>query len=84
MLGALRILAFCVCGRLAINMTFKFDEIFERVLKQHDENPKIQNEDLMDILLKIYQDDKSEFKITRTHLKAILLVSHIFVCFLIF
>ena len=84
MLGPLRILAFWVHGRLAINMTLKFDEIFERVLKQYDENPKIQNEDLMDTLLKIYQDDKAEFKITRTHLKAILLVSHIFVCFLIF
>lgn len=71
----LRILAFWVYGRQAINMTLKFEEIFGRVYII---------EDLMDVLLKIYQDDKAEFKITRSHLKAILLVRHIFVCFLSF
>ncbi|GMY22348.1 cytochrome P450 705A12-like [Fagus crenata] len=76
-LGPLRILAFWLYGRHAINVTLRYDEILERVLKQHEENPKIDNEDFMDILLKVHQDDTTEFKITRTHLKAILLVSHI-------
>lgn len=62
-------------GDKPTNMTLKFDEIFGRVYII---------EDLMDVLWKIYQDDKTEFKITRTHLKAILLVRHIFVCFLSF
>ena len=76
-LGPLKILAFWLYGRHAINVTLRYDEILERVLKQHEENPKIDNEDFMDILLKVHQDDTTEFKITRTHLKAILLVSHI-------
>ncbi|KAK7846941.1 hypothetical protein CFP56_007305 [Quercus suber] len=39
------------------------DEILERVLKQHEES---QNDDFVDILLKVYQDYKAEFKISRT------------------
>ena len=39
MLGPLRILAFWVYGRLTINMTLKFDEIFERLLKRDYPNP---------------------------------------------
>ena len=58
-------------------MTLTLDEILERVLKQHEKNPKKENEDLVDILLKVYQDDKIEFKITRTHIKAFLLVSNV-------
>ena len=77
-LGPLRILTFWLYGRKAIDLTLSYDEILERVLKQHEESPQKENEDLMDMLLKVYQDDKAEFKITRTHLKAFLLVSHIF------
>ncbi|KAK7846942.1 hypothetical protein CFP56_007304 [Quercus suber] len=35
-------------------------------VKQHEES---QNDDFVDILLKVYQDYKAEFKISRTHLK---------------
>jgi hypothetical protein len=76
-LGPLRILAFWLYGKKAINVTLKYDAILERMLKQHEESPKKENEDLMDILLKVYQDDKAEFKINRTHLKAFLLVSNV-------
>uniref|UniRef100_A0A2N9G3C1 RNA-directed DNA polymerase n=1 Tax=Fagus sylvatica TaxID=28930 RepID=A0A2N9G3C1_FAGSY len=72
-LGPLRILAFWMYGKKAINVALKYDAILERVLKQHEEGPEKENEDLMDILLKVYQDDKAEFKINRTHLKAFLL-----------
>ncbi len=61
-------------------MTMKYDAILERVLKQHEESPKQDNEDLMDILLKVYQDDKTEFKISKTHIKALVLVSNICLC----
>ena len=79
-LGPLRFLAFWLYGRKAIDVTLRYDEILERVLKQHEESPQIENEDLVDILLKVYQDDKAEFKINRTHLKAFLLVSHLCSC----
>ena len=77
-LGPLRILAFWLYGRKVIDVSLRYDEILERVLKQHENSGELKrdDEDLMDILLKVYQDDKVEFKINRTHLKAFLLVSH--------
>ncbi|KAL4601182.1 hypothetical protein ACB092_11G253900 [Castanea dentata] len=72
-LGPLRFLAFWFYGKQAIDVILRYDEILERVLKQHEENPNIENEDFVDILLKVYRDDKAEFKINRTHLKAFLL-----------
>ncbi|CAB4261927.1 unnamed protein product [Prunus armeniaca] len=46
-------------------------------VKQHEEREGWDREDkdLMDILLKAYQDDKAEVKISRTHVKAFLLRS---------
>ena len=75
-LGPLRFLAFWFYGKQAVDVILTYDEILERVLKQHEENPNVENEDFVDILLKVYRDDKAEFKINRTHLKAFLLVSH--------
>lgn len=67
---------FWLYGQRAIDVTLKYDEILERFLKQHEEiSNERENEDLMDLLLKAYRDDKSEFKINRIHLKAFLLVS---------
>ena len=79
-LGPLRILSFWLYGRKAIDVALKYDAILERVLKQHEESPQKENKDLLDILLKVYQDDKAEFKINRTHLKAFLLVSNVCLC----
>jgi hypothetical protein len=78
--GPLKILAFWLYGKKAINGTLKYDAILEKVLKQHEESPQKENKDLMDILLKVYHDDKAEFKINRTHLKAFLLVSNVCLC----
>ncbi|GMY22357.1 cytochrome P450 705A12-like [Fagus crenata] len=75
--GPLKILAFWLYGKKAINGTLKYDAILEKVLKQHEESPQKENKDLMDILLKVYQDDKAEFKINRTHLKAFLLIEEL-------
>ncbi|GMY22358.1 cytochrome P450 705A12-like [Fagus crenata] len=71
--GPLKILAFWLYGKKAINVTLKLDAILEKALKQHEESLQKENKDLMDILLKVYQDDKAEFKINRTHLKAFML-----------
>ncbi|XP_075646991.1 cytochrome P450 705A20-like [Castanea sativa] len=74
MFGPLSKLAFWLYGQRAIDVTLKYDEILERFLKQHEEiSNERENEDLMDLLLKAYRDDKSEFKINRIHLKAFLL-----------
>ena len=83
MFGPLSKLAFWLYGQRAIDVTLKYDEILERFLKQHEEiSNERENEDLMDLLLKAYRDDKSEFKINRIHLKAFLLVSlSLLMCF---
>lgn len=86
MLGPLSNLVFWLYGQRAIDVTLKYDEILERFLKQHEEiSNERENEDLMDLLLKAYRDDKSEFKINRIHLKAFLLVSlSLLMCFSLF
>ncbi|GMY22354.1 cytochrome p450 [Fagus crenata] len=74
-LGPLKRLAFWLYGRQAMDLTMRYDEILERKLKQREESGKRDEnyKDLMDILLKVYQDDKAEVKITRIHIKALLL-----------
>ena len=80
-LGPLRILAYWLYGKKVIDLNLEYDAILERVLKQHEESPQKENEDLMDMLLKIYEDDNAEFKLTRTHIKAFLAVSNKLVVF---
>nr|POE78346.1 cytochrome p450 [Quercus suber] len=64
-LGPPKFLAFWFYGKQAIDVILRYDEILERVLKQHEENPNVENEDFVDILLKVYRDDIAEFKINR-------------------
>ncbi|ERN11695.1 hypothetical protein AMTR_s00022p00226080 [Amborella trichopoda] len=54
----------------------RFDYMIERILKQHEEkNDHLDGpQDLVDILLKISQDDKAEMKLTRDDIKAFILV----------
>lgn len=74
-LGPLKRLSFWLYGRQAMDLTMRYDEIWERKLKQREESGKRDEnyKDLMDILLRVYQDDKAEVKITRIHIKALLL-----------
>ena len=53
------------------------------MLKEHeDQIGKKDTQDFMDILLKVYQDDKAEVKMTRNNIKAFLTVSFfVFFCF---
>ena len=73
-------LAFWMFGRQARDVTLRYDEILEKILRQHEDRGKREgldreDRDLMDILLKVYQDHNAEFNITRTNIKAFLLVS---------
>ena len=84
-LGPFKMVGFWLYGKQAVDVTMKYDAIIERIWKEHEEGgSKRENEDLMDILLKVYKDDKAEHKMTRTQVNAFLLVSFcVFVCFLI-
>ncbi|KAJ4832774.1 hypothetical protein Tsubulata_040514 [Turnera subulata] len=51
-----------------------YDELFEKLLREHEERAKVhgydrEDKDLMDILLKVYHSEDAEFKITRTQMK---------------
>ena len=75
-LGPFAILAFWMFGKEVISLHERFDELLERILKEHeDQSGKKETEDLMDILLKVYQDEKAEIKMTRINIKAVLIVS---------
>ncbi|RID63690.1 hypothetical protein BRARA_E02674 [Brassica rapa] len=51
----------------------RFDELLERHLRQHEEKPeKHQNTDMMDVLLAASRDENADYKITRNHIKLLL------------
>ncbi|KAL6129884.1 hypothetical protein ACLB2K_068266 [Fragaria x ananassa] len=77
-LGPLKRVGFWVYGKQLIDVTMGYDKLLEGMLKQHEERAEREgwdreDKDLMDILLKAYQDDQAEVRITRTHVKAFLL-----------
>ncbi|GMN64117.1 hypothetical protein TIFTF001_037746 [Ficus carica] len=80
-LGPLKGLGFLIFGRKIIDVTMKYDEILEKMLMEHQERGKREgglereDRDLMDIILKLYEDDNAEIKIGRTQMKAFFLVS---------
>ncbi|KAB1213299.1 40S ribosomal protein S25 [Morella rubra] len=68
-LGPFKKLAFWPYGRRAMDVTMRCDEIFERVLKQHEEGGKRVATDFVDFLLRLFKDDNAEVKTTRDHIK---------------
>ncbi|XP_047177195.1 cytochrome P450 705A12-like [Vigna umbellata] len=76
-LGPLKQLSFWVYGKKALDVSKRYDELLEKVLKEHEQKRSsrhAENErDLMDILLDVHHDPHAEFKITRTHIKAFFL-----------
>ena len=79
MLGPFGFLAFWLFGKKVISIQLRIDERSERMLKEYeDQIGKKDAQDFMDILLKVYQDDKAEVKMTRINLKALLTVSFFF------
>ncbi|XP_052728618.1 cytochrome P450 705A5-like [Vigna angularis] len=80
----IRQLSFWVYGKKALDVSTRYDELLEKVLKEHEQkrssrdseehHSHAENErDLMDILLDVHHDPHAEFKITRTHVKAFFL-----------
>ncbi|XP_050284003.1 cytochrome P450 705A22-like isoform X2 [Quercus robur] len=74
-LGPFKKLGFWVFGKQALDLTRRYDELLERVLKDHEvrrskNGGEREDKDLMDILLDVCHDEKAEVKITRTHIKA--------------
>lgn len=48
----------------------RFDEILEKYLREHEENPNREHKDMMDVLLESYHDENAEYKISRSQIKA--------------
>lgn len=79
-LGCLKELSFWVYGKKAMDVSRRYDELLEKVLKEHEEkrlsggDGNESERDLVDIMLDVHHDAQAEFKITRTHIKAFLMV----------
>ncbi|CAH8309561.1 unnamed protein product [Eruca vesicaria subsp. sativa] len=50
----------------------RFDEVLERCLVEHEKKQEEKGVDVMDVLIEAYRDENAEFKITRNHIKALL------------
>lgn len=78
-LGPLKIVGFWMFGKQAMDVTRRYDELFERILKEHEEKGnrdspgETDDKDLTDILLEVCRDEQAEVKITRTQIKAFIL-----------
>ncbi|PQM42000.1 cytochrome P450 705A5-like [Prunus yedoensis var. nudiflora] len=66
-------LGFWLYGKQLAEVSLEFDELLEEMLKEHEKKGERKELDFMDLLLKVYQDDQAELKITRTQIKAFLL-----------
>lgn len=79
-LGALKVFDFSGNGKKFVKTLKKFDELIERIMKEHeaainDGEDEERKKDLLDILLEIYNDPNADFKLTRNDIKSFLLVS---------
>lgn len=63
----------------------RFDFLMERMMKEHEDERNKRNEkavdgdhaaekDILDILLDIYEDERSEMRLTRENMKAFIMV----------
>ncbi|XP_010530501.1 PREDICTED: cytochrome P450 705A5-like [Tarenaya hassleriana] len=50
----------------------KFDELLEKILREHEENPNREQKDTMDLLLEAYHDENAQYKISRDQMKSFL------------
>lgn len=79
LMGPLKKIGFWVFREQLKNLSTQIDELLEKILKEHEERAKKDSDeggdqDLMDILLKVYQDEKAEFQISRSQMKAFFVV----------
>ncbi|KAJ0037690.1 hypothetical protein Pint_24067 [Pistacia integerrima] len=72
--GPFKILASWLFGKRGREIIRSYDEYLEEhEVRANGDGDRTENRDLMDILLEVYHDEKSEFKITKTNIKAFLL-----------
>ncbi|KAI4297279.1 hypothetical protein L6164_037173 [Bauhinia variegata] len=57
-------------GRRLQKVVAKFDQVVERIMKEHEENNEEHARDMMDILLQVYRDPNAESRLTRNDIKA--------------
>ncbi|KAH7512430.1 3,9-dihydroxypterocarpan 6A-monooxygenase [Ziziphus jujuba] len=76
-LGPLRFLDLSGNGKKLVSALKCFDQLVEKIMKEHEANVNGSEEkrtmDLMDILLEIYNDPKAELKLSRNDIKSFLL-----------
>ncbi|KAJ4850626.1 hypothetical protein Tsubulata_022196 [Turnera subulata] len=77
-LGPFKKLGAWVFRKQALDVPRRFDELLEKLMKEHEERAKKgysepEDKDLMDILLQVYHDEYSELKITRDQMKCFFL-----------
>lgn len=58
-----------------MGVSSRFDEVLERYLVEHEKKQEEQGVDVMDMLIEAYRDENAEYKITRNHIKSLLVVN---------
>ncbi|XVF23306.1 hypothetical protein REPUB_Repub13aG0025800 [Reevesia pubescens] len=73
-LGPLKKLGFWLYAKKSKEVTARYDELMEKLLRKHEvkaqNNGSDDNKDLMDIILKVYHDDTAELRISREQMKS--------------
>ncbi|KAK7396277.1 hypothetical protein VNO78_17169 [Psophocarpus tetragonolobus] len=61
-------------GRKLVKIVDKFDTILERILEEHEDEPRGgESRDMMDILLQVHKDPSAQVRLTRNDIKAFFL-----------
>ncbi|XP_010545475.1 PREDICTED: cytochrome P450 705A5-like [Tarenaya hassleriana] len=63
-------LGFTLFEKEIIDVSRRYDELFEKIITEHEQNPNRGNKDMMDIMLEACREDNAEFQITRNHIKS--------------
>ncbi|XP_010542533.1 PREDICTED: cytochrome P450 705A20-like [Tarenaya hassleriana] len=71
-LRPLRRFGISFCENQILDISRRFDELLEKYLRDHEENPNREDKDMMDIVLEAYHDENAEYKISRNQIKAFL------------
>ncbi|XP_010533319.1 PREDICTED: cytochrome P450 705A5-like [Tarenaya hassleriana] len=54
-----------------LDVSRRYDELFEKIIREHEENPNREHKDMMDVVLEAYHNEKLEYKISRNQIKAL-------------
>ncbi|EOA36131.1 hypothetical protein CARUB_v10012430mg [Capsella rubella] len=69
---ALKKLGISLFEKEIMEVSQRYDELLEKIIKEHEENPnKKEDRDMMDVLLEVFADDNAELKISRNQIKAL-------------